>query len=381
MANDLANLAETVLRYGIMSLRENAVMPRLVLQDFAKEDAAHMSVINMAVPRAKTTRNVSAGTEATYDDQDMDLHAITLDQWKYAAFRMSDKEQKEVMVDGMLPSNASEALKSLCNTVDSYIITQMRAKCPWVYGTVGTIPNGIDDLIGVRKILQQNAAPAQNRALVMSTAVEAELLALSQFSSVNVSGRLDGLVQGDMGVKFGMDLAADQNWDSITYTSGDKAGTILTDGAIAVGDTVINIDGGTAAKLLIAGDVVTFVGHSQQYMVQSYTGTVNSGTITVFPPVKAIVATNSVITPLWTASQAPTIHGMGFAPGFFGLVNRQLPPVQDGLGSIVVSDQDPITGLILRLEVTRAHKMTNWVWDMLYGGDVIQPNLGCQLQG
>ena len=51
------------------------------------------------------------------------------------------------------------------------------------------------------------------------------------------------------------------------------------------------------------------------------------------------------------------------------------------IGSIMMSAADPVSGLVLRLEVTREHKRTRFSYDMLYGAMVVRREFGARLAG
>jgi hypothetical protein len=53
----------------------------------------------------------------------------------------------------------------------------------------------------------------------------------------------------------------------------------------------------------------------------------------------------------------------------------------DGLGNYIKSAVDPVSGMALRLEVTREHKRTRYSFDVLYGVTTVRKELACRLLG
>lgn len=46
-----------------------------------------------------------------------------------------------------------------------------------------------------------------------------------------------------------------------------------------------------------------------------------------------------------------------------------------------MSMQDPQTGIVLRLEVSRQHKQIVWEFDILYGARLVRPELAVRILG
>jgi hypothetical protein len=49
--------------------------------------------------------------------------------------------------------------------------------------------------------------------------------------------------------------------------------------------------------------------------------------------------------------------------------------------SVISQVVDPISGLALRLEITREHRRDRFAYDILYGADVVRRELGARLAG
>ena len=122
MANTLTEVIPKLLAQGLMALRENAIMTRLVNSNLQSQAQDKGDVINVPIPSAITVRTVTpAVAQAANQDVTPTSVQVTLDFWREASFHLSDQDLQEAM-EGHIPMQASEAVKSLANAVDDYIL-------------------------------------------------------------------------------------------------------------------------------------------------------------------------------------------------------------------------------------------------------------------
>ena len=368
MPNTITNVAPQLLAQGLLALRENAVLPRLVNRSYENQAAERGDTVDIPIPSAVTAATVApAATPAATADSAPTKVTVPLDQWKEAAFYLTDKDKMEVM-NGVIPMQASEAIKALGNTVDNYILGLYKGVYGYT-GTAGTTPFATTaDATQARKILNNQLAPLDDRRFVIDADAEAKALELRAFQDMSFSGSATEIVEGRINRKFGFDWFMDQNVPTHTNTG---TGTILVnDASTAVGDTTLTWAGGGTQP--VEGDVFTVANDTQTYVVASSTATV----ITMYPAAKVAWQDNAAVT--FKASHAVNL---AFHRDAFAFATRPLAGDTDGLGSLIQSAVDPVSGLTLRLEVSREHKRTRYSYDILYGAALVRRELATRIAG
>jgi len=300
-----------------------------------------------------------------------------LDQWREAPFHLTDKEQKESL-DNVIPMQASEAIKSLVNTANAFIM----AKYKGVYGTAGvagTTPfaTSTTEATDARKVLNNQLAPLDSRRCVIDPDAEAQALNLRAFQDMSFSGSAQGIVEGKINRKLGFDWFMDQQVP--THTSGTFTGTIDVNGAHAVGVAIVSVATGAAEAVdALEGDIITFAGDTQNYVVTADVtiGASTTGNIPIAPVLQIALAGAEVV----AAPIATHVVNLAFHRDAFAFASRPLADSQ-GLGNIIESATDPVSGLSLRLEISRQHKQVQFSYDMLYGAALVRRELAVRLLG
>ena len=185
---------------------------------------------------------------------------------------------------------------------------------------------------------------------------------------MSFSGDARGIIEGQVNRKFGLDFYMDQNVQ--THTTGAGTG-YLVNGTPSVGDKGVPVDTGTGTINL--GDLVTFAGHSQTYVVT--TALTGAGTLNIEPGLQAAPADNAAVSSVATHVMNLAIHRDCIA-----LATRPLEASQHP-GTLTAQATDPVTLLTLRLEMTREHKRDRFSYDILYGAEVVRRELGARLLG
>lgn len=386
MANGFTNIIPQILERSLPTLREQSIMPRLVNSDVANVAGRRGQSVDVMVPSAATVRNVTPGQTGTNVDTTISKVTVTLNQWKEAPMYLTDKELEEVM-EGYVPAQAQENLKALINTVDTYLLSFYQD----VYfhaGTAGTTPFASNlSAFKDARVKLNNAgnlggdgpAPLTDRRVVLDPDAEGNALILGQFLKADERGDQGGIIAGTIGRKLGSDWYMDQNVTSSHAAVGlSHTTSVLTRLSYTAAATVVTLDRATLTGTLAKGDLFTLAGNSRQFVVTAAV-TAGSNRIAVGfkPALGATVASGVAAT--FVGAHVPNLH---FHRDFLAYATRPLGRAQSfgpsgGFSSIV----DPISGLVVRLEVSRQHKQWTLSWDILYGATAVRPELACRILG
>ncbi len=400
LANVLSDVIPQILAMGLKVLREQAIMPRLVNTDLSAEARERGDTITVPKSVAQTVRNVVPDQTATNVNTTPGKATVTLSRWRESVFMMSDKDLGSI-ANGVIPRQAEEAVKALANDVDSWILQQLYQKAYHYGGTAGTTPfAGVAPVTtlaafkAVRTKLVKSLVPMDgNLSCVLDPDAEANALIMSPFLKADERGDQGAIIAGMIGRKLGFNWYVDQNVQS--HTAGGittAAGTAVTPlvktavSATALATAIVLDYSTTNIGHLAVGDLFTIENNTQQFVV---TAAVSSTTIAATsnvtvafqPPLTARASTTNAITFIGTRNTA-YVNNLMFHRDAFNFASRPLLATSEaGLGSIFQSAIDPISGLALRLEVSRQNKMNTWSFDILYGGKALRPELAGRILG
>lgn len=359
MANTITDVVPKLVGLMLPKLRANSIMPRLVNRDFDTLGAQPGSSIDVPLPPAITTVDVTAANVSP-ETSDITLSTVNvpLSSWKEAPFYMTDKDLMEVQQD-KLPGVVESALASIIDTIDAQILESAADGAGLATDQVSSGAfAAIADALEPGKLLNKNKVDRNARSCVFNSDAEANLLALEAFTSSDYQTEFPiETGQFGPGQKLGAQWFMDQN--VFEHTKGDAAGTFTATNNEPVGETVVAVTGVTSGNIA-KGDIVTIGSYS--YVV----GTGGSSTISLNQPLKEAVSSGASITVSDTHSS-----NLMFARDAIVFVSRPFMASNAAIASQTISD--PISGLSLRLEVTREHKRDRWSIDALYGTKVVRP--------
>jgi hypothetical protein len=370
--NTTTYVVPQLLAQGLLALRQMAVMPRYVNRAYEATAGEKGSSIDVPVPSAIVAQAVSPSYVAP-DDAGVSPTSVNipLSQWYEAPFFLNDKEMLEVQ-SGTIPMQATEAVKALANNVDNAILALYKDIYGYA-GVAGTTPFGADlsEFLEARKVLNNQLAPTDPRFVALSPDAEANALGLRAFQDAAFRGDRDGILNGQIGFKLGSTWFMDQNVP--THTAGTGTGGNVSGTA---GTNALNVNAAGSGTLKV-GDVFTIAGDTQTYVTATADTDISSGTtaITVYPKLATSPSgANFTI-------KADHVVNLAFHRDAFAFASRPFAGADPmGLG-VFQSAVDPISGLTLRLEVSRQYKRTRFAYDILYGVKTVRRELACRIAG
>lgn len=372
------NVLQTVVSMGLRALRERVVLATIVNRDYEKEitGAKRNATVNISVPAAIAARDVvpdvvppslSAVTPTSIP--------ITLSQWKEAPFAMDDKGLVQIERN-IIPQQMSEAIKTIANTIDAYLWTFTTGFYGFA-GAPGVTPFATDlaEYLDARQQGEAQLMDSDPRYVILDTLAEANALGTNAVQNASWrGGNGENFREGVIGRVLGANWAASQNVPRHLAGTWTNAGT--TTGTNAAGQGVVNLTGGTGS--ILVGNIVTFAGDTQTYVVTAATGTAPTTQITVAPNLVTAKSSSEVVTVKASHRMNVLIHrdAIGFA---------MAPLVDDvrieGIAVAQAVAVDEKSGLSLRLEITRQHRQYQWSFDALYGAALVRREFGVRIAG
>ena len=383
--NTLTAILVQILAKGMMGLREQVLMTKLVNTDYSLEAKKKGYTIDIPLPSAISAGNVTpAATPSVATGITPTTAQITLSNWMHAGFNLNDAEVGRIRADqDFVPLQMNEAFKSLAKEINDSVF----ALYPGVYGyvgTAGTTPFGagveVASATNLRKTLHQQLCPRTDRRGILDFDAEAAALNLAPFSDAEKRGYSDTKTTGDLGRIFGFDWYGE---DAVpTHTAGTVTSSPIAADA-ALDATSVGVSGGSGNYL--EGDIITIAGDDQTYAVGA-TCDSSGGTLSITPGLKVAITGSSGPA---ISLKASHVVNLGFHRDAFGLAMRAPDAgikelMGQTLGGNVLSSvtlQDPVSRLVMRLELIRGYKMTIWDVDCLWGAGLVSAARACRLAG
>lgn len=386
MANTLTNLLSIIYLAIDQVSREQVGLIGAVFRNSSAELAAvNQSIVYPLAPASAAQDITPAVAAPDAGDQTIGNGSLTISKSRGVPIRWNGEEQKAGLNSGwyaeLLKNQFVQAMRTLTNEVESDL-GLLYKQFSRAYGTAGTAPfgtaNDLSDFAQTKKILLDNGAGETDLRLVLGTTAGAELEGKqSGLFKANEAGTdallREGIITRVQG--FGLGKSAQIK----AHTKGTGADYLTNNVAgYAVGATTIAADTGTGT--ILAGDVVTFAGDANKYLV---TTALSGGSFTIAAPgLRQTLADGVAITVgnAFTANMAfdrNAIHLITRAPALPIGPNGQPADAADDIAYVT----DPISGLVFQVTMYRQFRQVLYMVGLAWGQGCVKPANGVVLLG
>jgi hypothetical protein len=381
MANVLTSLAADIYKAADTVGRELVGIIPSVTINAGAEAVAIGDVIRSAFTRTAAVDTITPSMVIPEGiDQTVDNKTMTLDQTASVKIPWTGEDIKHVNngagYTSIYGDQIAQAMRAITNQIEAYAWNLAYKGASRAFGTAGTTPfaSNFNEVAELRQILIDNGCPDDGQlTLVMNTIAGTKLRNLAQLQQVNTSGTESLLRQGEL-----LNLQRIMLKESaapIAVTKGTGASYTSSAAGYAVGATDIAVITGTGT--ILAGDVVTFAGDANKYVVA--VGVTAAGTISLNAPgLRLPLAASAVaLTVGATATSNIVLH-----KGCFELAVRPISlPTGGDDADDQMTIQDPHSGLSFDVSAYKGYKKAMFDISCVYGGKMWKPNHAALLLG
>ena len=270
----------------------------------------------------------------------------------------------------------AQAIRRLTNEVEADLCG-LQSTFSRAYGTAGTTPFGTasdyTDASFVRKILKDNGAPESDLQMVLNTTAGANFV--GKQSAVNAAGTDSMLRQGVLLDVAGFPLRESAQIEAPEIGTTSNA---VTNAGHAVGATSIALKA-VGTGTIVAGDVITFAGDDNKYVVTTGAGAVSGATITISAPGlrPALPASDKAVTVV-----AKSARNMAFHRNAIVLAARApARPTEGDVAEDVITITDPRSGLAMEFAMYKGYRKVRYEVALAWGVKNIKPEHTALLLG
>jgi hypothetical protein len=378
--NTITNLIPDLYTALDVVSRELVGLIPAVTSDMTFERAAVGQTVRSPVAPASTASNIAPAVTPPDDgEQTIGNVSMTITKARRVPVRWNGEQslglnnngptRKRIMVDQF-----TQAMRTLCNEVE-VDLAALHIAASRAYGTAAQTPFGtagdFTDASNVLKILKDNGAPiGGDTSLVIDTSAGAKLLGLQ--SRYDIAGDTVMQNQGIIIKKAGLSLRESAALQ--TPAAGAMASATTNNAGYAVGATVLTLaTAGTG--VVAAGDVLTFAGDTNKYVVASVTfagsNPAAGDTITIAAP--GLRVAMSAATKAITVVAAAT-RNMAFTRNAIALATRApaLPEEGDSAEDRQIIT-DPRSGLSFEVAMYKQYRQVQYEISLAWGVKVVKP--------
>lgn len=374
MANTLTSLIPSLYAsLDIVSRELVGCIPCATRDSTTERAAVGQTVIAFKAPTA-TASDITPGVTPPNDgDQTIGNTSLTITKARRVPFRWQGEEERGLNNNGsganaIKQAQMTQAMRTLVNEMERDLVQAGRVASSRAYGTSAATPfaSTLGDPAQVRKILDDNGAPMNDRCMVIDTSAGAALRTLAQLTKANEAGTIMTLRDGALLDLHGFSIH--ESAGVVSSTAGTMASATVNNAGYAVGATVLTLStAGTG--VVAAGDVVAFAGDTNKYVVASVTfagaNPAAGDTITLAEPGLRVAMSTATKAITVSAAYAPNL---AFSSSSLILATRA-PALPDG-GDLAVDRMmitDPRSGISFEVAMYAQYRQMQYEVSACWG--------------
>ena len=351
------------------------MVPSVALSASSQRAAKDQTITSFVAPAASAGDITPAVAPPNDGDQTIGNVQMSISKARRVPVRWNGEQSLSLNAPGGPGRNNiqrdqfAQAFRTLANEIAADL-TALHLYASRAAGTGGTTPfafsatrSGFEDVADARKVLVDNGAPQSDINLVLGTTAGAKLRSIGQLNNAQSSNGDSFLRQGILMPIHGVDMRESGQVNSFTKGAGANATTDST--GYAVGALTITLASAGTGDIK-AGDVITFAGDPNKYMV--VTGDANvagGGTVVLAAPGlrQAIAASATNIT-----VEGSSVRNMIFHRNAIVLATR-LParPEEGDLAEDVMTFTDPRSGLSFEVALYKQYRQAQYEISIAWG--------------
>lgn len=375
MANTLTGLVPTIYNALDVVSRELVGFIPAVSSDMTFARAAVGQTVTSPVTNGATATDITPAVTPPNDgDQNVGAVSMTINKARRVPIRWNGEEKLGLDNNGasfnvILRDQMAQGMRTLVNEVEADLAA-VAINASRAYGIAGTTPfaSNLADSAQLRRILSDNGAPLGDLQMVIDTSAGANMRTLTQLSKANEANDDSLLRRGVLLDVHG--FAIRESAQVKTPIIGSAAAATTNTAGYAVGATAIVLASAGTGDVL-AGDIITFAGDSNKYVVAAGDADVsNGGTITLAAPGlrKAIPAAATALTVVSASTRSAA-----FARSAIALATRApaLPPQGDSaIDRMLVTD--PVSGLTFEVAMYAQYRQMQYEVSLAWGTKAVK---------
>jgi len=404
MSNSILTI-DMITRKALEILENNLVVTRTVNRQYDSSFAVEGAKIGSTLRIRKPDRAlVSEGATLTTQEEDEQYASLTVSSQKHIGVNFSSAEMA-LSLDDFADRVLKPRISQLASSIDADVANAYKK----VYNSVGTpgaIPSTSLVLLQAQQKLNENATMMNPRYAVVNPAANASLVEgmkgfFNPSDTISRQFKNGYLGSGILGYD---EISMSQSIKQHTNGSRSASATLKVDGAVSVeGQSTLSVDGDSGAVTFKVGDVFTVAGvYAVNPQTRESTGSLQQFTVTAdneatngswnsiavspamytagqaLATISAFPANNAVVTVVGTASaqyaQNLVYHKDAIS---FATADLLLPQGVD------MASRQVHNGISLRIvrQYDINHDKMPCRIDVLYGYDVIRPEMACRVWG